>query len=235
MTLLNTTVAANNAQGGAGGSGGPGGPGGSFSVGKGPAGSSGSTGSTSADGLTIVGAAAAGVYVDGGAVTLDNSTVALNALIPNGDGSKGTGDGVVQVAGTVTANSTLFAANGNDDYIGSVTASHSLFQTAPSHGTVSGSANLIGVANPGLAPTLASNGGPTQTIALLTGSPALGAGSGAATTDTDQHGVPRGHVLDIEATTRGDGGERRSRLAAGHGRGSVHRRNPDPSASHRST
>ena len=47
--------------------------------------------------------------------------------------------------------------------------------------------------------TLASNGGPTQTVALLAGSPALDGGSGAATTDTDQRGVPRGHVLDIGA------------------------------------
>src|SRR5262249_33129667 len=47
--------------------------------------------------------------------------------------------------------------------------------------------------------TLASNGGPTQTIALLAGSPALNHGSGAATTDTDQRGVPRGYVLDIGA------------------------------------
>ncbi len=47
--------------------------------------------------------------------------------------------------------------------------------------------------------TLANNGGSTQTLALLAGSPALDGGSGTATTDTDQRGVPRGHVLDIGA------------------------------------
>ncbi|QEH37470.1 Glycosyltransferase 36 associated family protein [Aquisphaera giovannonii] len=46
---------------------------------------------------------------------------------------------------------------------------------------------------------LADNGGPTQTMAPLAGSPALGGGSGATTTDTDQRGVPRGRVLDIGA------------------------------------
>ena len=55
--------------------------------------------------------------------------------------------------------------------------------------------NLVGVTAPGLAPGLASNGGPTQTIALLAGSPALGAGSatipGVTIPGTDQRGVAR--------------------------------------------
>ncbi len=47
--------------------------------------------------------------------------------------------------------------------------------------------NQVGVANPGLA-ALADNGGPTQTIALLAGSPAIDAGSTALA--NDPHGDP---------------------------------------------
>jgi hypothetical protein len=43
--------------------------------------------------------------------------------------------------------------------------------------------NEVGVANPGLAPGLADNGGPTETIALLAGSPAIDAGSNALAVD----------------------------------------------------
>ena len=50
--------------------------------------------------------------------------------------------------------------------------------------------NLVGVANPGLAP-LANNGGLTQTMALQTGSPAIGAGVAVSGVATDQRGLPR--------------------------------------------
>lgn len=40
---------------------------------------------------------------------------------------------------------------------------------------------------------LADNGGPTQTIALLPGSPAIDAGVRIAGITTDQRGVPRDH------------------------------------------
>jgi len=48
----------------------------------------------------------------------------------------------------------------------------------------------VGVPNPGLAP-LASNGGPTQTHALLPGSPAIDAGDPLVFEPLDQRGVPR--------------------------------------------
>ena len=54
-------------------------------------------------------------------------------------------------------------------------------------------------ANPGLG-TLSSNGGPTQTIPLLAGSPALGIGqTGGATPATDQRGFPRPAAGPIDA------------------------------------
>ena len=51
---------------------------------------------------------------------------------------------------------------------------------------------------------LGSYGGPTQTVALLPGSPAIGAGSSAYGPTTDQRGVARGASVDIGAfQTRG--------------------------------
>jgi hypothetical protein len=46
---------------------------------------------------------------------------------------------------------------------------------------------------------LADNGGPTLTHALLTGSPAIDAGNGAACSTTDQRGItrPQGAQCDI--------------------------------------
>ena len=53
-----------------------------------------------------------------------------------------------------------------------VTGTYNLIGTGGSGGIVGGtSGNQVGVANPGLA-SLANNGGLTQTMALLTGSPA---------------------------------------------------------------
>ena len=60
-------------------------------------------------------------------------------------------------------------------------------------GSISGGNNLIG-GNPLLGP-LGDYGGPTLTMPLLPGSPAIGAGTTAAAPATDQRGEPRsGHV-----------------------------------------
>ena len=76
------------------------------------------------------------------------SIALLPSTLRTGDGS---GGGVVQSAGTVTAVSTLVGDNGAVDYSGSVTATDRLFQTAPT-GTLSGSGNIVGK-DPLLAPT----------------------------------------------------------------------------------
>ena len=173
LTLYNVTVAENSVQGGTGGTGGKGGKGGSLGLGNGASGSVGSPGDSDGGGL----------YVNGGTVDLYNSTVALNSQIGTGSGGGG-----VQAAGTVKAVSTLFAGNGAVDFSGNIDATNSLFQASPVNGTVTGSNNLIGV-DPLLDTAgLASNGGPTQTIALQSGSPALGAGSNPTNLFTDQRG-----------------------------------------------
>jgi hypothetical protein len=60
-----------------------------------------------------------------------------------------------------------------------------------------GAADVI-AADPRLGP-LAANGGPTQTQALLAGSPAIDAADPAASPATDQRGVARGARPDIGA------------------------------------
>src|SRR5262249_6976978 len=58
--------------------------------------------------------------------------------------------------------------------------------------------NLVGVANPSLG-ALANNGGPTQTMALLFGSPAIGAGDPVLAGTLDQRGVTRNAPVRIGA------------------------------------
>jgi hypothetical protein len=58
--------------------------------------------------------------------------------------------------------------------------------------------NIVGVSDPRLG-ALGDHGGPTQTIPLLPGSPAINAGTAAGAPGTDQRGVPRGSVVSIGA------------------------------------
>jgi Bacterial Ig-like domain/Calx-beta domain len=205
LTTLNTTIAINSAkagavgtpgtagQGGAAGNAGPGGRAGLGGLGdngngaRAASGADGTAGAAGAPGTPGVAgrsgndaeATGGGVAVIGGTATLDNTTVALN-----------TGGGFAASGVDVVATSSLFAGNGPADYQGSITATDSFFQTAPS-GAVSGSGNLVGV-DPLLATAgLTNNGGPTDTIALQAGSPALGAGSNPEHVLTDQRGAAR--------------------------------------------
>ncbi len=138
-----------------------------------------------------------------------NCTITANHAASGGGVSftnNGTGD-------TLTLNNTIDAGNfqGNgtataDDVGGDpFTANYSLIGTTTG-GTVSGTGDVLNV-NALLGP-LANNGGPTETCALLPGSPALNAGSNAlavvANGDplvTDQRGLARvvGPAVDIGA------------------------------------
>ncbi len=94
--------------------------------------------------------------------TLDNTIVVLNTV---GTGALATAD---DIAGSAVSPSSAYNLVGAD-LTGSLTS------------TVA-SGNQLGVTDPGLG-TLASNGGPTETIALLAGSPAIDAGSNALALD----------------------------------------------------
>jgi hypothetical protein len=126
---------------------------------------------------------------DGGTVTISNSTVAGN--------SAGHGGGIYGVA---HFQNSIVANNGPSNcYDGPVS---SIFSLSSDNGcNLNGPGDLNNV-NPKLG-TLGNYGGPTQTIPLLSGSPAIDAGNPSGCTDglghllkTDQRGLPRPDTED---------------------------------------
>ncbi len=105
-----------------------------------------------------------------GTLNVTNSTFVSNT--PNGVGS-----GVDNNSGTATLNNNIML-NGGGDCGGTVSGANNL-----SDGTCPGSGSATGVSG-----TLASNGGPTQTYALMSGSDAIDA-------------VPSGHCLYVSSGT----------------------------------
>ena len=134
-------------------------------------------------------------------VMLTNVTIAGNSAV---DGGGGIADG-----GTATLNNSLLASNsGGDIDFGTVNGDNNLVDDAANAGGLTNgtNGNIVGV-NPLLA-AAGNYGGPTQTIALLPGSPAIDAGDTALAVDaegnpltTDQRGLPRvvGSAVDIGA------------------------------------
>jgi hypothetical protein len=210
--LVNNTVALNTGAGGQGGAGGTGGPAGSpdYSGGDGGNGGAGGSGYSA-------------IYDINSQCYLTNCTVALN-WATNGIGGFGgqggcncqfpgeprhtgrggsggpngtaVGGGIRTTAGLLV--NTLLSANAPSNCSGTITdAGHNL-----SSDTSCGFTSLDSMNNtdPKLGP-LADNGGPTLTMALLPGSPAIDAGDNASAPPTDQRGAPRpaGLACDIGA------------------------------------
>ena len=131
-----------------------------------------------------------------GTISLINCTITANTA----NASAPSVGGGLYAGRIVTLDNTIVAGNFDgsaaaDDIAGSVDAAsaNNLIGTGGSGGLVNGvNNNLVGVANPGLG-TLADNGGPTLTVALLPGSPAINAGTNAFVTtgETDQRGLRR--------------------------------------------
>jgi uncharacterized repeat protein (TIGR01451 family) len=181
-TISDSTLSGNTAQGGAGG----------------PAYGTGGPGSA---GSGLGGAA----FNRSGTLTIPNSTLSGNTA-NQGGGVYDLGDagpGPVNLRDTIVANS----ANGASDFQsaaingGSVTTTgtNKLIRTNPAAGGFTG-ANTITGQDPLLGP-LPNNGGPTQTMALLPGSPAIDRGDNFGVPATDQRGLPRivNGIVDIGA------------------------------------
>ena len=148
------------------------------------------TNSTFANNLATAGTSSAGI-VSGGAVMVTNSTFANNSA-PSGHAGAIYSLGKVTITNTIITKSTAslgaFACGG-----GPATSTNSLIDDSTC-GTSLGTVTGLG--------TLANNGGPTQTMALLAGSNAIDAvPAGQCTVATDQRGYgrPAGALCDIGA------------------------------------
>ncbi len=164
-----------------------------------------------------------GVYVNFGTATLTNCTISGNSADAGGgvdnfataiidactieaNSASAYGAGLVNFSGTATLTDTIVAGNTSSGAAsdistmgGTLTGSYDMIGTGGSGELSNGvDGNIVGVSNPGLA-QLGNYGGPTQTIALLPGSPALAAGTATGAPATDQRGVVRTSGVDIGA------------------------------------
>jgi hypothetical protein len=128
--------------------------------------------------------------IDGGTqtVTISNSTIAENS------GSEFSGGGIATIGKVILQNS-IVAKNSGGNCAGTMT-SNGYNLSSDDSCEFSGPGDLNNTA-PSLGP-LRNNGGPTQTMALIPGSPAIDAGNPNGCTDgngnllkTDQRGYPR--------------------------------------------
>jgi CSLREA domain-containing protein len=126
--------------------------------------------------------------------TLTGCTVSANTAVGSG-GVGNYGGGLANYSGNSLAlTSTIVAGNGGGGGAsdiggpGIALGSYDLIGTGGSSGLFNGSDhNIVGIAAPMLG-KLGNYGGPTQTIPLLPGSPAIGAGTTVGTQTTDQRG-----------------------------------------------
>jgi hypothetical protein len=187
LTLRNSTVNGNVAQGGAGCVGG----GGIHNQGTLTVLNSTVTGNVAPPGGSVGGILSC--TTAGGSNTIIDSTIAGNIASPGGQANLG-----VELQGAVTNSMTLR----NTIVSGPPSGGRNCLVVPPATLTSQGfnladdsSCNLTAggdqaVVNPSLGP-LADNGGPTQTMALTNGSPAVDSGSSSGET-ADQRGFPRG-------------------------------------------
>jgi hypothetical protein len=135
-----------------------------------------------------------GISVEGGSASMDSVTVA--------DNSAPTGGGIAQTGGTVTLVNTIVgnnsASGSGPDLSGTITSNDYNLIEDVAGATFAPQAHDITGVDP-LLDTLQDNGGPTETHALLAGSPALDTGSTLETTDQRGEARPFGLADDIGA------------------------------------
>ena len=130
------------------------------------------------------------IYSQGGTVQISNSTFGINAENIGGGGALANAGSAFFMQNSIVANS------GNGGNCAGIITSNGYNLSSDTTCNFSGSGDLNGT-SPKLG-ALHSNGGPTQTMALPKGSPALDAGNPAGCRDfagnllkTDQRGQPR--------------------------------------------
>jgi hypothetical protein len=176
-------------------------------------------GSTSTGRLFVSTSAGGGIYLAGGTISLTGVTVASNQAGETriggyGPVSSGSGGGIanagtasLMVSSTLIADNTQNADNpnnGNDDS-GPISAAYSLIGQSEGATITNNGHNLLDV-DPMLSTAgLTNNGGPTQTIALQEGSPAIDV---IPLEDcTDQASPPNPLITDQRGFPRPDAGE----------------------------
>ena len=161
LDLINCTIASNVGNGGRGGDGG-------YAFIPGIAG--------------YGGLGVGGIFRGSGMTRLVNCAAALNSGVGGQGGYGCIGSGVNRYCGNFSQGGSVGNFNGTITDLG-----HNL--SSDGSGRFTGIGSLTNT-NPRLGP-LANNGGPTLTMALLPGSPAIDAGDSAAAPATDQRGFPR--------------------------------------------
>jgi hypothetical protein len=141
-------------------------------------------------------------------VTLINCTVGGNSAVGKGGGiyngypnDLGGTPSVLTLENTIVAGNYAASAPDVDTNPASgatVAASYSLIGNTAGSAITGGPGNILNPSSVGLG-GLGSFGGPTQTMALLAGSPAIGAGTVVAGITTDQRGLPRPGTPDMGA------------------------------------
>lgn len=153
-----------------------------------------------------------GIYINpGSSLTINQSTISANSAAgtspETGGGGIALGDNtsVVTLSGSIVSGNTSNIVGAEDiglystlpSYTGSVSAFNSIIGEVDSRITVDGTNNVT-TTNPMLG-ALANNGGPTKTMALLTGSPAIDAGPNPVATFTgnefDQRGAGYARIV----------------------------------------
>jgi predicted outer membrane repeat protein len=156
--------------------------------------------------------AGGGIYNDEGMLTVHNSTFSGN--------SANSGGGIYNGAGILTVQNSTLSGNSSGpgvgggiyDDAGPVHLLNTIIANSPTGGDYAGAGLIVNYNNliedgsgspflsgdPNLGP-LQDNGGPTQTMALLPGSPAIGQGNSANSLATDQRGYLRDATPDIGA------------------------------------
>jgi len=176
------------------------------------------------NGDTSGNATGGGIY-NAGTLTLTNSTLTLNYIVGAGGGIFNDSSGTVTVKSTIIAGNEIITGStegivGGPDVYGSFTSQgYNLIGLVDGSTGFTASTDLTGS---GLTPAdpkfdfdsnhaalLKDNGGPTQTVALLCGSPAIDQGTsngltGALTTDQRGSGFPR--TFNDSAATNADDG-----------------------------
>jgi hypothetical protein len=180
LTINNSTLSGNSANGSTGGAGG------AIDTGAGTVTITNSTISGNSASAVFGGG---GLYVEWGTVEISNSTISGNSSPVPGGGISNTGATVMLQNSIVTGSS-----KGGNCYGTMTSNGYNLSSDRTCNFSNKGDLNST---NPKLG-SLHNNGGPTQTMVLLAGSPAIDAGNPGGCTDnlghvlkTDQRGQPR--------------------------------------------